>query len=97
MSSCVFTRQAHLDLLEIHDYIAADNPAAAARFVQKMERKCQTIARTPMMGRLCEELEPLLRCFSVDNYIIFYKTTSNGVAIIRILSGYRDYQRIFVS
>jgi toxin ParE1/3/4 len=42
-----FTAQAELDLEEIGDYIAADNPSRALAFVQAIREHCKRIAAAP--------------------------------------------------
>ncbi len=44
----VFSRLAEKDLEEIGDYIAADNPARALRFVREIRRHCGEIATSPL-------------------------------------------------
>ena len=39
-----YTRRALLDLTEIHDYIAADEPAAAGRVIAEIEREVQILS-----------------------------------------------------
>lgn len=47
------------------------------------------------MGQKCDELEPDIRSFPVENYIIFYPPIDDGVQIVRVISGYRDLEVIF--
>ena len=49
---------AEADLDEIWLYIAQDNPAAADRFLDKIEERCRTLAQFPHMGKGREELHP---------------------------------------
>ena len=39
-----YTRRALLDLAEIHDYSAADDPAAAGRVIAQIEREIQVLS-----------------------------------------------------
>ena len=72
-----------------------DNLAAARRFVETFRDQCNLIAKSPRMGRSYEELAPGLRSFAIGNYIIFYRPIENGIAVERLLSGYRDLEAIF--
>jgi toxin ParE1/3/4 len=45
-----YERGALADLDEIFEYIAQDNPAAAARLVVRIEEVAARIAETPVMG-----------------------------------------------
>jgi toxin ParE1/3/4 len=57
------------DLAEIGDYIAADNPAAARRFIERMMGKFAALAATPGMGVKRTELPDDLRMFPVGKYL----------------------------
>jgi toxin ParE1/3/4 len=47
------------------------------------------------MGRRRDELLPLLRSFPVDDYLIFYRSIEEGIEILRVVSGYRDLEKLF--
>ena len=84
MSSYSFTPRAFRDLEEIHDFVAEDSPKAALRLVNVLEKKCETLARSPGMGRSREELAPRLRSFPVGKYVIFYRRIDKEIEIIRV-------------
>ncbi|WGV26632.1 type II toxin-antitoxin system RelE/ParE family toxin [Halotia branconii] len=48
------------------------------------------------MGRRRDELAPNLRSFSVNDYLIFYRTIEEGVEILRVVSGYQDLEGLFL-
>ena len=52
------------------------------------------IARSGQSGQACDELAPGLRCFSVGNYVIFFRRT-DSVQIIRVIHGARDIESLF--
>lgn len=87
--------QARQDLKDIKDYIARDSLDRAEEFVRSIAERFRKLAGFPSMGRSYEELFPNLRGFPVGNYIIFYRPTEQGIAIERILSGYRDLDTLF--
>jgi toxin ParE1/3/4 len=95
MKKAVFAPTAEADLEEIYDYIAADNPLAAVRFVARLEDLATQLARTPGMGRARPALLPNLRSFPLGNYLLFYRLTESGVEIVRVLHGARDVPTIF--
>jgi plasmid stabilization system protein ParE len=95
MSVCLFTRQASLDLLEIHDYIAQNSPQNAARFLDRLEEKCRFLAENPKLGQNCPALAEGLSSFPEGNYLIFYKSASTGIVVVRVLSGFRDLESLF--
>lgn len=95
MNSYSLTPQAVCDLEEIHDFIASENLVAALHLIDLFEKKFQTIAHTPEMGRNRQELAPKLRSFPVGNYVIFYRPDKKGIQVIRVLHGARDIESIF--
>jgi toxin ParE1/3/4 len=92
-----FAPPASADLDEISDYIAEDNPEAAGRFVEDITNTCRTLAAFPMSGRARDELLENMRSFPVGNYVIFYDVIPDGVEILRVLHGARDFPAIFKS
>jgi toxin ParE1/3/4 len=53
------------------------------------------LAKQPGMGEARPELAEGLRCFSVGNYLIFFKPLSDGIEVVRVLSGARDIDALF--
>lgn len=88
---------ARADLLNIWNYVADDSPTRADRLLDIINKKCQTLARFPKMGRARNELGASLRSFPVGNYVIFYREVSKGIEIIRVLHGARDIEGIISS
>ena len=88
------TRAAKADLVEITDYIAADNPQAARRVLGDILDRLERIGGAPGMGPRCEQYGKTLRRFAVGNYVIYYKPTANGISVIRVLHGARNVDDI---
>ena len=61
-----------LDLIDIWNYIADDNEAAADRMLDRIEGVLQMLSEQPKAGRERLELAPELRSFPVGNYLLFY-------------------------
>lgn len=95
MKNCRFSLEARQDLQGIHDYIAADDPAAALRLVERLEQSCQLLAENPLMGEACEFLAERLRMTAVGNYIVFHRPDDDGAKIVRVIHGARDWRRLF--
>ena len=95
MPSVLRTAQANSDLLEIWQYIAEDNLAAADELLDKIAGACQKLAANPLIGRSREELAPSLRSLPAGNYVIFYKPIRDGIVVIRVLHGSRDLPGLF--
>ena len=93
---CRFTIPASRDLEKILDYIAGNSSVnTAEKFLNKINQKCSTLANFPNMGRRRDELFPLLRSFPIDDYLIFYRPIEEGIEILRVVSGYRDLEKLF--
>jgi toxin ParE1/3/4 len=78
------------DYEEIWRYIARDNPPAADRLITTIERQLSGLAAMPGVGREEPNLAANLRSYPVGNYLIFYRPTADGVALVRVLHGARD-------
>lgn len=94
MADFKLTLLAQQDLRAIHDYIAANNPKTATRYIGTLKEKCQNLADTPGIGVSRQEYHGLYK-FPVDDYLIFYRTGQNGIEVIRILHGSRDIEAVF--
>jgi toxin ParE1/3/4 len=88
-----FTERAERDLVEIGDFIARDNPVAAAQFVALLEQRCSLLAVHPLAGRARDELIKGLRGLAYGRYVIFYRAIEDGAEIVRVLHGARDVRR----
>ena len=86
-----FTTEAWLDLEEIVRYIGAKNPAAAARLTDLIEEECWRLARQPGLGQLRPDLLPGIRFIPLGTYLIFYRESGEGIQVLRVLHGARDY------
>ena len=83
------------DLVDIWLYIAQDNLEAADRFIDQIEQKFLLLASTPEAGVSRDKLAPGLRSFPIGDHLILYKPTKGGIVIVRVLSGYRDIEKLF--
>jgi len=95
MENCRFSLEARQDLQGIHDYIAADDSAAALRLVERIGQSCQILAENPLIGVACEFLAKRLRMTVVGNYIIFHRPDDDGAEIVRVIHGARNWRRLF--
>lgn len=96
MSNYSFSDAAIRDLDEICEYIALNNPKAASKLFDDIRQKCKLVANFPKMGKNYGKLVPNLRGFVVDDYIVFYYPTEDGISITRVASGYRDLESLFI-
>ena len=87
-----------IDLKNIRDYIAEDNPEMAAKTVQEIYNQFETIQQFPGIGAdLCKRVS-----FRTDykyvisgNYVVLYKLQKEYVEIYRVVNRFQDITRIF--
>jgi toxin ParE1/3/4 len=80
------------DLISIGEFIAAHDLRAADRLLNRIDATCRLLAQQPELGTLREDLALKLRFFPVDNYLIFYRPIPEGIEVIRVLHGARDFR-----
>lgn len=95
MTKYSLTAPARMDVQEIVAYIEEDNSDAASAIVDRLFDRFVSIAKMPEIGRLREEFGTGLRSFPEGNYLIFYRLTSRGIEILRVLHSARDIEAIF--
>ena len=88
----VRTKRARLDLIEVWQFIADDNEAAADRFLDRIDIVLAMLRDNPLAGRKRPELAPEIRSFPVGNFILFYRPIAAGIELVRVRSGYLDIQ-----
>ncbi|MGD0462586.1 MAG: type II toxin-antitoxin system RelE/ParE family toxin [Tepidisphaeraceae bacterium] len=89
------TVHADADIRSIAQWIARDSAHAAAKWIDDLEREFSKIAQTPGIGTDRNDLRPQLRSVAFGNYLIFFKSMHNGVIVVRVIHGARDYAAIF--
>ena len=85
---------AQKDLIDIFDYIREDNPSAAKKFIDKIDKSISKLESFPQLGVLPKDdrLELLgYRMLVIDNYLVFYVVKGNIVEIRRVIHGSRRY------
>ena len=78
------------DLIAIWSYIAADNPAAADRLLDRIDAALQFLAGNPHAGPARPELGDTIRSFVVGRYSLFYGVVDGGIELYRVIHGARD-------
>lgn len=87
----VLSSEATADLREVHDYIAADDPAAARRVLDDLRTAMHRLAEHPGLGHLRDDLaDEALRVWTVHSYLVIYRPDTRPLQVVRVLSGYRD-------
>jgi toxin ParE1/3/4 len=95
MSRPSFSPSSRRDLLEILEHISKDKPGAALRHVERLEESCWMLARNSQVGTARDDLVPGLRCWSVGNYVIFFRSSIDGIEVVRVVHGARDFGKLF--
>jgi toxin ParE1/3/4 len=89
------TDTAEADVLDIYRHIAADNPRAADKWLEKIDRTLGLAAKFPGMGEQVEHLAPGLRRLTEGNYLLFYVPIEGGIELQRVLHGARRIEDLF--
>lgn len=90
MKPLAFSEKSLDDLQGILVFIARDKPAAALRFVERLEQQCESLAQFPEIGTRREDLALQLRLFSFRGYGIYYRELADEVRIERVLHASMD-------
>jgi plasmid stabilization system protein ParE len=94
MAEITWTEEAQRWLEDIYAYIAADNPAAAARTIQGIYERAQDLARFPEIGYRYEASSRHVRILLFGHYRIAYLVKDNGnVDILGVFHGALDITR----
>ena len=97
MSRLELSRDARQDLLEIAAYIARESGGdrRGDAFLDAVFATCETLATHPEMGQLRTEFTTgQYRSFSVGSYVIFFRQTTDGIMVARVLHGSRDHYSV---
>ena len=95
MSRVRLAEEIEADLVEIWVFIAQDSVEAADQFIERIYDTCQTLARSPAMGRDRSDLVRGVRSFPVGTYLIFNRKARVGVDVAKVLSGFWDLPPLF--
>jgi toxin ParE1/3/4 len=80
------------DLEAIGDYIARDNPTAAARWVAELMAVAEKAARSPLAGRRVPEFgHNDIREVFKRSYRIVYRVASENVDVLTVFEGHRRF------
>ena len=91
-----FSPKAALDLEEIGDYIARDNPTRACSFVDEIKAHCYKIAETPTAFALRNDLMPGLRMSVHGRYLLFFHVQNEEVRIERVIHSARRLEDLLL-
>jgi toxin ParE1/3/4 len=83
------------DLNQIADYFAENNLEAGEQFFLAFNRKCQQLIAFPNSGKSYTTIRPELRGLSLEGYIVFYRILDDGIEILRVVNGRRNFSSLF--
>lgn len=84
-----WSKRALDDLDAIGEFIAEDDPGAAAAWVGRLFRRAEDAADQPSAGRVVPEVgDPSIRELIEKNYRIVYQVRAEDVLIVTVLEGH---------
>lgn len=90
MKPVVISRRARVDLRDISDFIANDDPKRAVTFVAELRERCRSLSRTPFQGRAAPEIAADVRILVFRSYLILHRISDDAVLIDRVIHSARD-------
>lgn len=82
------------DLADIRRFIAEDDPAAARRWVRRLEQRANEAAMAPLAGRVVPEVgDPTVREAFVRSYRIVYQVSEGELRVLTVFEGHRRFPR----
>ena len=90
-----FSPTALLDLEDIADYIAKDNPIAAEQWVDKLVAAAEKVASHPRSGRVVPEVEDSkMREVIVGDYRVIYRVEEKRLLVLTVIEGHRQLRGV---
>jgi toxin ParE1/3/4 len=85
MATITLSQRAKQYLQGIWAYIASDKPHAADHTLDSINERVQLLADNPKLGPLRPDIAPDLRYLVINNFLVLYRATAEGVFIVRVL------------
>jgi len=91
----IWSIPARNDLKQIYDYIAKDSKYYATNVAQHIVSKAESLNEFPEIGRVVPEIsDENVRELIIYSYRLIYEVVSNGVQILAIIHGKRDFSSV---
>ena len=88
----IWTEQALVRLIEIQDFIAQSNPAAAERLIRRIVERGGGLTKFPEMGRTVPELPGTgVREIIEGLYRIVYRIRAKCIQVLTVFEGHRQF------
>ena len=84
--------QAIRDIESIVLTIAAENPAAAQHWFDRLHKAFTTLGTMPEMGSPRFDVRPDMRLLPIGSYLILYRATVAVAEIVRVIHGAREWE-----
>jgi len=85
----VWLEQARLDLQSIHDFIAADSPAVARSFAQRLVSSVEALVEFPRRGRAGRTRGTFELLVTGTAYVAVYRLRDDQIQILSVQHGAR--------
>lgn len=90
----VLTPRAQADLDEIWDYTADRwGLDQAETYTRQLWKDIAAVAERPSLGRDCSGVRRGYRKYPSGSHVLFYRPTTDGIDVVRILHERMDYER----
>jgi toxin ParE1/3/4 len=84
------SRAALADFDAIYDFIARENPRAAADVLRALDQSIQLLTSQPRLGRVYRHRRLRLRLLTHGDYLVFYREHPRAIEIVRLIHGRRN-------
>ena len=97
MSRVERTPAAEQDLRDIGYYIGVEQhrPSTAEAILREIDAQCRTYSTKPLMGTPRPDLGQGYRVIHHKRWVIIYQPIDDGIEVLRIVDGARDYPSLF--
>ena len=97
MAKAFWAQLAEDELEEIAYYIAVNDrrPETAAKIVTELKDKAQHYADNPATGQRHPDMPDGWLHFIHKRWIVVYQAHNEGILVLRVIDGSRDFNRLF--
>ena len=91
---CVLSPRAQADLDAIWNHSESHGDRQKAeRYIRQIWKDLEVVAAQPMIGRDCREVRVGYRKYRSGCHLLFYRLTTQGIDLVRILHERMDFER----
>jgi toxin ParE1/3/4 len=96
MAKATWSSVAERDLESIVEYITLDGrPLVAEQIAREIRVQCQFHAEHPTLGERETRIGGSCRRFVYKRWVVIYRIETDGIGVIRVVDGARDFDRLF--